>query len=76
MSAFDSLKNRGGTFVAGILSFIVLIVAMRMSSGEPLFQPSADVGILLGVVLVGLFFIFSDANASKSGPAKGRTKRS
>jgi len=76
MSALDSLKKRAGTLVMGALSFVAIPAVMRLANGQPQLQPSGGVGIVIGVALVALFFVISDASASKFGPGKGRAPRS
>jgi len=72
MSAFKSLRKRAGLLIAGLASFLVLLAAMRWWSGEPILQPSSDVGIVIGVALVALYFVLSDARASKASPERAR----
>ncbi len=60
MSAIESLKSRAGLLASGSLSFIVAIGGMRLAGGEPLVQPQTDVGILVGVAMVALFFVIND----------------
>ena len=33
---------------------------MRLAGGEPLVQPQTDVGVLIGVAMVTLFFVIND----------------
>jgi uncharacterized membrane protein (DUF485 family) len=74
MNALESLRKRAGTLVFGLVSFLVVAAAMRWSNGEPIFQPSGDIGIVIGVALVALYFVLSDARASKAGPQPGRAR--
>ncbi|MGO9743075.1 MAG: hypothetical protein ACLPN5_16495 [Roseiarcus sp.] len=76
MSPLDSLEKRAGTLVIGVLSFVAILAVIRLSNGEPLVQPPGDIGIVIGAVLIALFFVISDASASKFGPGKGRVPRS
>ena len=61
MSVLESLRNRAGLLVSGAASFIVVIGGMRLASGEPLIQPQTDVGIVIGVAMVALFFVLNDS---------------
>ena len=61
MSVLESLGNRAGLLVSGAASFIVVIGGMRLASGEPLIQPQTDVGIVIGVAMVALFFVLNDS---------------
>jgi hypothetical protein len=74
MNALQSLRKRAGMLVAGLGSFLGILAAMRWSSGEPIFQPSGDIGIVIGVGLIALYFVLSDARASKAGPGQGRAR--
>ena len=68
MRALHSLKARAGMLAAGLASFLVLLAAMRLSSGEPLLQPSGDIGVVIGFALVALYFVLSDrAPSSRQG---------
>jgi hypothetical protein len=60
VTVLESLKNRAGLIVSGAASFIVVIGGMRLAAGEPLVRPQADVGILVGVAMVALFFVIND----------------
>ena len=60
MTVLESLRNRAGLIVSGAASFIVVIGGMRLSAGEPLVEPQTDVGIVIGVAMVALFFIIND----------------
>ena len=60
MTVLESLRNRAGLLVSGAASFLVVIAGMRLASGEPLIQPQTDVGIVIGVAMVALFFILND----------------
>jgi len=60
VTVLESLRNRAGLIVSGAASFIVVIGGMRLSAGEPLVEPQTDVGIVIGVAMVALFFIIND----------------
>jgi len=64
MTALQSLKSRAGLLAAGGLSFLAALGLMRYSSGEPLVQPSADLGVVIGLAMVALFFVVSDTRGS------------
>jgi hypothetical protein len=60
VTVLESLKNRAGILVSGALSFAVVIGGMRLAAGEPLVQPQADIGMVIGVAMVALFFVIND----------------
>ena len=60
VTVLESLRNRAGLLVSGAASFVVVIGGMRLASGEPLIQPQTDVGIVIGVAMVALFFVLND----------------
>ena len=60
MSSSEAMRRHAGTLGAGLVSFLALLALMRWSNGEPLVQPSSDLGIVIGVALVALFFAMSD----------------
>jgi hypothetical protein len=33
---------------------------MRLASGEPLVQPQTDLGIVIGIAMVALYFVLTD----------------
>ena len=43
MTVIESLKRRARFLVAGFLSFLVVLAAIRWSGGEPLLQPAGDI---------------------------------
>ncbi|MDE2579800.1 MAG: hypothetical protein KGL46_13430 [Hyphomicrobiales bacterium] len=63
MTVGQSLKKRMGMLFAGAVSFVLLMIAMRWSSGAPFFQPPGDFGILIGIALVAAFFVFTDTRS-------------
>ena len=60
MTVFESIRNRAGLIVSGAASFVVVIGGMRLMSGEPLVQPQTDLGIVIGIAMVALYFIIND----------------
>ena len=60
MTVLESLKNRAGLIASGAASFIVVVGGMRLASGEPLVQPQTDVGIVVGIAMVALYFVLTD----------------
>jgi hypothetical protein len=60
VTALESVKNFADLIVSGAASFMVVVGGMRLAGGEPLVQPQADVGILVGVAMVALFFVIND----------------
>jgi uncharacterized membrane protein len=60
VTVLESLKNRAGLIVSGVASFVVLIGGMRLTSGEPLIQPQTDLGIVIGIAMVALYFVLND----------------
>ena len=67
MSVVESLRRRGRFLVAGFLSFLVVLAAIRWSSGEPLLQPAGDIGLIIGFLFVAGFFVVSDSYRSGGG---------
>ena len=72
MTAVESLKKRAGVLGAGLVSFVVILGVMRAWSGDPLVQWPGDIGLPIGLVLVAIYFVVTDAKASASGPRKDR----
>ena len=60
MTVLESLRTRAGLLVSGAASFVLVVGAMRLAAGEPLVQPQADIGILVGVAMAALFFVIND----------------
>ena len=72
MTALDSLKKRAGLLVAGGLSFALVLFVMRWSAGDPLVQPKSDIGVLIGLVLVAVYFVITDTrDGGKADAPKG-----
>ena len=70
MNLVESLKRHARFLAAGFLSFLAILVAMRWSQGEPLVQPSADFGLLIGFVLVAGFFVVNDTGGQGGSKAR------
>lgn len=72
MTPLESLKKRAGVLVAGGVSFALVLGVMRWSSGSPLIQPQADLGVLIGLALVALYFVLTDTrNGGDADAPKG-----
>jgi hypothetical protein len=56
----ESLKERAGLILSGAASFVVVIGGVRLMSGEPLVQPQTDLGIVIGIAMVALYFVITD----------------
>ena len=64
MTVLESLKNRSGLILSGAASFVVVIGGMRLSSGEPLLQPQTDIGVVIGIAMVALYFVITDTRGA------------
>ena len=60
MTVLQSVRARAGFLVSGAASFVVLVGLVRFASGEPLVQPQTDIGIVIGLAMVALYFVLSD----------------
>ncbi|MGD1036688.1 MAG: hypothetical protein ABR878_05725 [Roseiarcus sp.] len=70
MSVVEALKRRAGLLAAGFLSFLAVLALMRWSGGEPLLQPSADLGLVIGFIFVAAFFVMNDTHGRRGGRAR------
>ncbi len=70
MSVVESPRLRAGLLAAGFLSFLAVLALMGRSGGEPLVQASADLGLVVGFVLVAAFFVMNDAHGQRRGNAR------
>ena len=70
MNVLDSLRRHGRFLIVGFLSFLAIVAAMRWSEGEPLVQPSADAGLLIGLVFVAVFFVVNDTGGQGGSKAR------
>ena len=72
MTVLDSLKKRAGVLVAGGVSFALVLFVMRWSAGDPLVQPKSDIGVLIGLALVAVYFVLTDTrNGDAADAPKG-----
>ena len=69
MNVIESLRRRARFLAAGFLSFLVVLAAIRWSSGEPLLQPAGDIGLIIGFVFVAGFFVIADTYRGPGGGA-------
>jgi len=46
------------------------LALMRWSGGEPLVQPSADIGLVIGFIFVAAFFVMNDTYRRRGGTAR------
>ena len=65
MTVLESLKARANLIAAGAGSFVVLVGGMRLASGEPLVQPQADLGIVIGLAMVVLYLVLNDTRGAR-----------
>jgi hypothetical protein len=70
MSLVESLKRHARFLAAGFLSFLAVLAAMRWSEGEPLLQPSADIGLIIGFFFVAAFFVMNDSHGERGSKAR------
>ncbi len=66
MTLAQSLRKNATVLSLGFVSAIVALVLMRQSSGEPLFQPQSDFGVVIGAILVTAFVVFKDMRAEQN----------
>ena len=64
MTVLESLRKNAHFLISGFGSAVVILGLMRWSGGEPLVQPQSDLGLVLGVILVGAYVVFNDMRAS------------
>jgi uncharacterized membrane protein YhhN len=53
----DSLRKSFLFLILGVVSYVIVLMAMRASAGENFFQPQSDFGILIGAAIVALIVI-------------------
>jgi len=66
VTILESLKNRASLILSGAISFLFVIRGMRPAGGEPIIQPRADVGIVLGLALAALILVLNDLRAGRA----------
>ena len=72
MTVLDSLKKRAGVLVARGVSFALVLFVMRGRAGDPLVQPKSDIGVLIGLALVAVYFVITDTrDGGKADAPKG-----
>ena len=72
MTVLESLQKRARILIAGGVSFALVLFVMRWSAGDPLVQPKSDVGVLIGLVLVAVYFVITDTrDGGKADAPKG-----
>lgn len=72
MTVLESLQKRARILIAGGVSFALVLFVMRWSAGDPLVQPQADIGVLIGLALVALYFVITDTrNGGDADAPKG-----
>jgi len=69
VTVLESLRKRAGLLIAGGVSFALVLVVMRWSAGDRLFQPQADLGVLIGIALVAVYFVINDTRNGGSADA-------
>ena len=72
MTVLESLRKRAGVLIAGGVSFALVLVVLRWSAGDPLVQPNSDLGVLIGLALVAVYFVITDTrNGGDADAPKG-----
>ncbi len=72
MTVLESLKKRAGLLIAGGVSFALVLGVLRWSAGDRLLQPQSDLGVLIGLVLVAVYFVITDTrNGGNADAPKG-----
>jgi hypothetical protein len=73
MTVLESLKKRAGFLVVGGVSFALALGVTRYFGEQPLVQPQSDLGILLGLALVMLFFVHNDTRENSAADHASKT---
>ena len=72
MTILESLKKRAGLLIAGGVSFALVLGVLRWSAGDRLLQPQSDLGVLIGLALVAVYFVITDTrNGGNADAPKG-----
>jgi hypothetical protein len=73
MTALESLRNRARFLIAGAASFAVALGVTRWGAGEALVQPQSDIGVILGLGLIALYFVLTDTRTSPDAGHASKT---
>jgi hypothetical protein len=65
VTVIESLRKNASFLATGFGSLVLVLVVLRLSQGEPVFQPQSDLGVLIGAVLITAFLVFKDMRESK-----------
>ena len=76
MTIVESLKKRSSFLVIGAVSFAIVLGVTRYGAGDPLLQPQADLGVLLGLALVALYFVLQDVRSGSDAVQSGTSHAS
>ncbi len=63
MTVLESLKKRASFLIIGGVSFAIALGVTRAAGGQPLVQPESDFGVLIGLALVAVYFVFNDTRS-------------
>ena len=64
MTVLESLRKRARFLAAGAISFALALGVTRWGAGEALVQPQADIGVVIGLAMVALYFVLTDTRTS------------
>ena len=73
MTVLESLKKRASFLIIGGVSFALALGVTRYGAGAPLVQPKTDVGILIGLALVALYFVINDTRGGSNDDHRAKT---
>ena len=68
MTVLQSLRKNAPFLLAGLGSGIAVLLLMRQSGGQPLFQPQSDFGVVIGAILVAAYVVYQDTRESNGKP--------